>query len=143
MPQVWLRETGDHAHGCLPVLLRVHELRRAAASEARRLLRVLLVRLGEVPADPNAAFLLHLAQSHNSFQAQEVNELLKQIGSTAGAALAASLLLAINGFAAIDIAREFRPDVVLLDIGLPDFNGDKVARQLKWQPVPARTRRAR
>ena len=143
MPEVRLCQAGVHADRRVPVLLRVYELRRAAASEARRLLRVLLVRLGEVPADPSAAFLLHLAQSHNSFQAQEVNELLKQIGSTAGAALAASLLLAINGFAAIDIARAFRPDVVLLDIGLPDFNGDKVARQLKWQPVPARTRRAR
>ena len=39
---------------------------------------------------------------------------------------------AINGFAALDIARSFRPDVVLLDIGLPDFNGCKIVKQLKW-----------
>jgi CheY-like chemotaxis protein len=47
---------------------------------------------------------------------------------------------AINGFAAMNIARAFRPDVVLLDIGLPDFKGDKVARQLKWEPGLEKTR---
>jgi CheY-like chemotaxis protein len=47
---------------------------------------------------------------------------------------------AINGFAALQIAREFRPDVILLDIGLPDFNGYEVARQLKWEPGLEATR---
>ena len=42
--------------------------------------------------------------------------------------------LAINGRAAIDAARTFRPDVVLLDVHLPDVEGDKVARQLKSEP---------
>lgn len=41
---------------------------------------------------------------------------------------------AINGFAALQIAREWRPDVILLDIGLPDFKGYEIARQLKWEP---------
>jgi CheY-like chemotaxis protein len=41
---------------------------------------------------------------------------------------------AINGFAAIDTARKFKPDVVLLDIGLPDFKGDQIARQFKYEP---------
>jgi CheY-like chemotaxis protein len=41
---------------------------------------------------------------------------------------------AINGLAAIDIARSFRPDFILLDIGLPDFKGDEIARQIKWEP---------
>ncbi|HEX2196996.1 MAG TPA: response regulator [Burkholderiales bacterium] len=41
---------------------------------------------------------------------------------------------AINGFAAIDVARSFRPDVILLDIGLPDYKGDEIARQFKYEP---------
>ena len=41
---------------------------------------------------------------------------------------------AINGFAALQIAREFRPEVILLDIGLPDCKGHDVAKQLKWEP---------
>ena len=41
---------------------------------------------------------------------------------------------AINGFAALEIARQFRPDIILLDIGLPDFKGYEIAKQLKWEP---------
>ena len=40
---------------------------------------------------------------------------------------------AINGFVAIDMARRFKPDVVILDIGLPDFDGDDIARQLRYE----------
>ena len=47
---------------------------------------------------------------------------------------------AINGFAALDIARQFRPEVVLVDIGLPDFNGCDIVRQLKWEPGFEKTR---
>lgn len=47
---------------------------------------------------------------------------------------------AINGFAAIDIARTFRPEWILLDIGLPDFNGDEIARQIRWEPGLENTR---
>jgi two-component system, chemotaxis family, CheB/CheR fusion protein len=47
---------------------------------------------------------------------------------------------AINGFAALEIAREFRPDVVLLDIGLPDFSGFEIARQLRFEETLRNTR---
>lgn len=47
---------------------------------------------------------------------------------------------AINGFVALDIARKFRPEFILLDIGLPDFRGDKIAHQLKYEPGLEHTR---
>src|SRR5688500_17134310 len=40
----------------------------------------------------------------------------------------------INAFAALDVARRLRPDVLLLDINLPDFAGYDIPRQLKWEP---------
>jgi len=59
--------------------------------------------------------------------------------NTDGAKVLAQLLqaeghltaLAHTGPAAIDIARDFRPDVVLLDIGLPEMNGYEVAQHLR------------
>jgi CheY-like chemotaxis protein len=47
---------------------------------------------------------------------------------------------AINGYAAIDVAERFRPDVVLLDIGLPGLDGFEVCKWLKQHPGLARTR---
>jgi signal transduction histidine kinase/DNA-binding response OmpR family regulator len=39
-----------------------------------------------------------------------------------------------EGMAALKLAEEFRPDVVLLDIGLPGMNGFEVAHRLRNQP---------
>ena len=47
---------------------------------------------------------------------------------------------AINGIAALGIAQRFLPDVVLLDIGLPDSRGWEVARQLRRVPALKNTR---
>jgi CheY-like chemotaxis protein len=43
--------------------------------------------------------------------------------------------VANEGMAALQIARDFRPDVVLLDIGLPGMNGFEVANSLREDPV--------
>ncbi len=43
--------------------------------------------------------------------------------------------LAYDGHGAIDAARRFRPDVLLLDIGLPGLNGLQVARELRRDPA--------
>jgi signal transduction histidine kinase len=40
-----------------------------------------------------------------------------------------------DGLAAIDAAREHRPEVVLLDIGLPGLDGYQVARRLREDPA--------
>ena len=42
--------------------------------------------------------------------------------------------IASEGMAALKIAEQFRPDVVLLDIGLPGMNGFEVAHRLRTQP---------
>src|SRR3954466_2296125 len=43
------------------------------------------------------------------------------------------LEIAATGPRALEIARRFRPDIVLLDIGLPGLDGLEVARQLKCE----------
>jgi PAS domain S-box-containing protein len=39
-----------------------------------------------------------------------------------------------DGYEALEAAKRFRPDVVLLDIGLPGLNGYEVCRRLRQQP---------
>jgi CheY-like chemotaxis protein len=43
-----------------------------------------------------------------------------------------------DGRGALDRARRERPDVLLLDIGLPDIDGYELARRLRAQPENAR-----
>jgi CheY-like chemotaxis protein len=47
---------------------------------------------------------------------------------------------AINGYVAVEIARHFRPDFVLLDLGLPGIDGFEVCRQMKRVPELSSTR---
>jgi len=46
-------------------------------------------------------------------------------------------LLATSGSAAIDLFLQERPDIVLLDMLLPDLNGPEVARQLRSLETPS------
>jgi CheY-like chemotaxis protein len=42
--------------------------------------------------------------------------------------------VAYNGLEAIDVAREYRPEVVLLDLGLPGLDGFSVAQRFREDP---------
>jgi two-component system KDP operon response regulator KdpE len=47
------------------------------------------------------------------------------------------VFIAGDGRTALDVCREERPDVVLLDLGLPDLSGVEVLKQLRtWSQVP-------
>jgi CheY-like chemotaxis protein len=48
--------------------------------------------------------------------------------------------VAYTGPAGVEAAREWRPDVVLCDIGLPGLDGYGVARELRLNPTTARVR---
>src|SRR6185369_15320448 len=48
-----------------------------------------------------------------------------------------SLHEAENGHGALAAAAALRPDVILLDLGLPDLDGIKVIKRIReWSPVP-------
>jgi signal transduction histidine kinase/ActR/RegA family two-component response regulator len=48
--------------------------------------------------------------------------------------------LAVTGPEGVELARRFRPDVVLCDIGLPGMDGFAVGRALRQDPTTARSR---
>jgi CheY-like chemotaxis protein len=41
---------------------------------------------------------------------------------------------AINGYAGLEAARRFRPQIILLDLGLPGIDGFEVCSQIKRDP---------
>jgi sigma-B regulation protein RsbU (phosphoserine phosphatase) len=49
------------------------------------------------------------------------------------------ILVARNGPAALDIARQTRPDLMLLDVVMPEMGGFEVCRELKKDPATSET----
>ena len=45
-----------------------------------------------------------------------------------------------TGFEALDVAPDFRPDIVLLDLGLPDMNGWQIARAFRKNCILSKAR---
>src|SRR5438128_4340620 len=50
-----------------------------------------------------------------------------------------TLIPAMLGGIALDLAREHRPDLILLDLHLPDINGETVLRRLRAEPITGQT----
>ena len=49
------------------------------------------------------------------------------------------IIEASEGLEALDLAKEHHPDLVLLDVMLPDLSGMEVCRKIKDDPDPAAT----
>ena len=45
---------------------------------------------------------------------------------------------AVTGLAGMQGVRHYRPDIVLMDVNLPDINGVQLTRQLKQEHIPSR-----
>lgn len=78
---------------------------------------------GQVPADTTLRILV---VDDNRDSAETLSMLLELMGN--------EVTVAYDGEQALTIANEIKPDVVLLDIGLPKMNGYEVARQIRQEP---------
>lgn len=83
-----------------------------------------------MPATPSDAGCRVLVVDDSVDSAETLAELLRLWGH--------DVCIAHDGEEALRTAREVRPDVVLLDIGLPDMDGYAVAAQLRAEGLPAR-----
>jgi len=67
-----------------------------------------------------------LVVDDNRDGADSLSEMLKMVGN--------DTRTAYDGEAGVDAAGEFRPDVILLDIGLPKLNGYEACRRIRDEP---------
>jgi PAS domain S-box-containing protein len=81
----------------------------------------------EETAEPTGPSLRVLVVDDNVDTAQTLALLLKTSGH--------DVRTAYTGPAALEAALDYRPNVMLLDIGLPGLNGYEVAKQIRQQPV--------
>jgi signal transduction histidine kinase/CheY-like chemotaxis protein len=81
------------------------------------------VRAAPAAAAPPLTVRRVLVVDDNVDAASMLNLLLKSLGHQTS--------VAHDGYAALAMAAEFRPDVVLLDIGMPGLDGYEVARRLR------------
>jgi CheY-like chemotaxis protein len=67
-----------------------------------------------------------LVADDNVDSAESLGQLLELLGN--------EVRTANDGMEALDVAGTFRPDVVLLDIGMPRLNGHEACRRIREQP---------
>ena len=80
----------------------------------------------EGPARTSAPSLRILVVDDNRDAADSLALLLRTAGN--------DIRTAYDGLEAVQVATEFRPEVVLLDIGLPTIDGHEVAQRLRREP---------
>jgi PAS domain S-box-containing protein len=85
----------------------------------------------EAPQPSGKHFRILIVEDHKD-AANSLRILLEVLGH--------EVRVAYTGPAGVEAAREWRPDVVLCDIGLPGLDGYGVARELRLNPTTARTR---
>ena len=76
--------------------------------------------------EPNSAKARILVADDNRTAAFAFGKLLESHGHT--------VRVVLNGLAAMDVLREFQPQVVLLDIGMPGMDGCEVTQQIRREP---------
>ena len=81
----------------------------------------------EPPQAPSTPGLRILVVDDNVTLAKMLGRLLVKLGSH-------HVSMAHDGMAALAAARQHKPDLILLDIGLPSLDGFEVARQLRQHP---------
>jgi CheY-like chemotaxis protein len=123
-------------------LVQLHGGSVTAQSEGRGRGSEFVVRLplqpaepGEVPDEPRALAGAYpasiprrvLVVDDNVDGARSLEKLLRVLGH--------EITVTHDGQAGLEQARSFKPDVVLLDIGLPGMNGYEVARRLRQMPA--------
>lgn len=86
---------------------------------------------GTHPALANGPKRRVLIADDNEDAAQSLGMLVESMGHEAR--------VVYDGQQAVQVAETFRPDLVILDIGMPKLNGYEVARQLTSQPWMARS----
>jgi CheY-like chemotaxis protein/two-component sensor histidine kinase len=79
---------------------------------------------GEAP--PSSGHRRILVADDNPDSADTLSMLLTLTGN--------EVLTASDGLQAVDVAAAFRPDVILLDIGMPKLNGYESCRRIRQQP---------
>ena len=67
----------------------------------------------------------------NRDSAESLASLLRILGN--------DVCTAYEGLQALAVAENYRPEVILLDLGLPGINGFEVAKQMRLSPVLAGT----
>jgi signal transduction histidine kinase/ActR/RegA family two-component response regulator len=88
--------------------------------------------LGSLPADPpETPVASDVVETPRRILVVEDNDDVAQSLSMTLALDGHSVAVARDGRAALQALQAFQPDVVLLDVGLPDMNGYEVARQIR------------